>query len=38
MKLSGGTGCANVNVVIATQRCGGRRGIALSAARRNFFP
>ena len=36
-QLSGGTGCANVNVVIATQRCGGRHRMPLSVARRNLF-
>ena len=43
MKLSGGTGCANSYLATTsmgeggTALCGGRRGIALSATRRNFF-
>jgi hypothetical protein len=41
MKLSGGTGCANSYLATTslgeggTALCGGRRGIALSATRRN---
>ena len=43
MKLSGGTGCANSYLATTsmgeggTALCGGRRGIALFAARRNFL-